>query len=40
MDSEATVDGGAVEVEEDVVGDKGPGWVLGVAVEAHLASWG
>ena len=40
MDSEAAVDGGAVEAEEDAVGDKGPGWVLGVAVEAHLASWG
>lgn len=36
MDSEAAVDGGAVEAEEDAVGDGGPGWVLGVAVEAHL----
>ena len=34
--SEAAVDGGAVEAEEDAVGDGGPGGVLGVAVEAHL----
>jgi len=30
------VGGGAVEAEEDAVGDGGPGGVLGVAVEAHL----
>lgn len=30
------MDGGAVEAEEDAVGDGGPGGVLGVAVEAHL----
>ena len=41
MDSEAAVDGGAVEAEKDAVGDGGPGGVLGVAVEAHLyeGSW-
>jgi len=33
------VDGGAVEAEEDAVGDGGPGGVLGVAVEAHLVLW-
>ena len=36
MDAEAAVDGGAVDAEEDAVGDGGPGGVLGVAVEAHL----
>lgn len=36
MYSEAAVEGGAVEAEEDAVGDGGPGGVLGVAVEAHL----
>lgn len=36
MDAEAAVDGGAVEAEEDAVGDGGPGGVLGAAVEAHL----
>lgn len=36
VDAEAAVDGGAVDAEEDAVGDGGPGWVLGVAVEAHL----
>lgn len=36
MDAEAAVEGGAVEAEEDAVGDGGPGGVLGVAVEAHL----
>lgn len=30
------MDGGAVDAEEDAVGDGGPGGVLGVAVEAHL----
>ena len=30
------MEGGAVEAEEDAVGDGGPGGVLGVAVEAHL----
>lgn len=36
VDPEAAVGGGAVEAEEDAVGDGGPGGVLGVAVEAHL----
>lgn len=36
MYAEAAVEGGAVEAEEDAVGDGGPGGVLGVAVEAHL----
>lgn len=36
MDAEAAVDGGAVDAEEDAVGDGGPGGVLRVAVEAHL----
>jgi len=36
VDPEAPVDGGAVEAEEDAVGDGGPGGVLSVAVEAHL----
>ena len=36
VDPEAAVDGGAVEAEEDAVGDGSPGGVLGVAVEAHL----
>ena len=36
MYAEAAVDGGAVDAEEDAVGDGGPGRVLGVAVEAHL----
>jgi hypothetical protein len=34
------VDGGAVEAEEDAVGDGGPGGVLSVAVEAHLYEGG
>lgn len=33
------MEGGAVEAEEDAVGDGGPGGVLGVAVEAHLVLW-
>jgi len=37
--AEAAVEGGAVEAEEDAVGDGGPGGVLGVAVEAHLVLW-
>lgn len=36
VNAEATVDGRAVDAEEDAVGDGGPGRVLGVAVEAHL----
>ena len=36
MDAEAAVDGGAVDAEEDAVGNGDPGGVLGVAVEAHL----
>jgi hypothetical protein len=40
VDPEAAVDGGAVEAEEDAVGDGGPGGVLGVAVEAHLYEGG
>jgi hypothetical protein len=40
VDPEAAVDGGAVEAEEDAVGDGGPGGVLGVAVEAHLRGGG
>lgn len=38
VDAEAAVDGGAVEAEEDAVGDGGPGGVLGAAVEAHLGN--
>lgn len=34
--AEAAVDGGAVEAEEDAVGDGCPGGILGAAVEAHL----
>ena len=39
MDAEAAVDGGAVDAEEDAIGDGGPGGVLGAAVEAHLVLW-
>lgn len=38
VDAKAAVDGGAVEAEEDAVGDGGPGGVLGAAVEAHLGN--
>jgi hypothetical protein len=34
--AKAPVDGGAVEAEEDAVGNGCPGGVLGAAVEAHL----
>lgn len=36
MDAEAAVHRRAVDAEEDAVGDRRPGWVLGVAIEAHL----
>ena len=36
MDAEAAVHRRAVDAEEDAVGDGRPGWVLGVAIEAHL----
>ena len=36
MDSERSVDAGAVDANEDAVGHAGPGGVLGVAIEAHL----
>jgi hypothetical protein len=36
VDAEAAVHRRAVDAEEDAVGDRRPGWVLGVAIEAHL----
>ena len=36
MDPEGPVDAGAVDADEDAIGDTGPGRVLGMAVKANL----
>jgi len=38
MDAEGAVDAGAVDADEDTVGDASPGRILRLAVETNLVS--
>ena len=36
MNAEGAMDPGTVDADKDAVGDRGPSWILGPAIEANL----